>query len=933
MASPVLEPLLLIIVTVLAAVFLQWLVSKIPAFPPPISVVWFVFGMVMGIIAEKTSFGDLEQTISNVGRIDSAVVYYVLLPILLYEATQNINWHKFKRFLVGGLSVAFGGVAFQVGLLGVLFQYTFMADTEPNQSWHKSFLLASALSSTDPVAVLSVLNNLNAPDKLCSMFDGESLINDGSSVLLFQLFFTLVQGSAETPASAIFLFVKLLFLGPLFGVALGVFMYAWLNFFRGHHLCQVIATVATCYLGFIVAEIYFNLSGPLTAVCYGLFIKAYGHIALDREAQQKHHNLVDGVSLFCNILIFVVSGVVTIRMMGVKFIGGSWNAWWQVFVMYVYLNVVRAIMILFFSPVLRWTGYGVDLREAVLLIWGGLRGALVLALGLRIEESATISKRFGETSTFFISCNVFLILLINGVTFEFLYKFLNPYPPKPFRRVYLEKVMKMIDCQYLEEKDFLMKHWLFAETDAIKHADKVVPILGWRKLDKRGKLSIKAPNISEAFRDISDESMGRWNQFLSGPDETDITSGEDDPTIAYQSSNRPTAIAIDQASGDRPLHFDPKYNLRLLERATTNLTEPPVNLSEVSGQLPCNDTAAEDSCRMEQKSPTTLCKAFAAYANDPAVTKLHMGSKHRGSAAPTKQETSEAAANSHALDVECADRKSIWNDFASHQQTLDRWVGRDESGDNGGGRAGRYDTDTTLVFDSSRNLHKLFDSNNRVPKPPLSYGFGRRSRRKTRTLGKAFGMTLPPILGGGTRTFGTEEDVAESCDTRPVDVLVADKRQSDPDCIKTSNLRLPGGDTESALRKSHTDVIARTMSESELPYSKASSPTNHRIIRSSSLAESAVSLSSLDSLEVAQRCESDSDAPAKEKRKIIRKEREGELFIMIFNACRQMYEKLYDTHCIGGSALLSLKYSLDISCDFAIGKLRQDPIKVCSAYG
>ncbi|KFG33991.1 Na+/H+ exchanger NHE1, partial [Toxoplasma gondii GAB2-2007-GAL-DOM2] len=63
------------------------------------------------------------------------------------------------------------------------------------------------------------------------------------------------------------------------------------------------------------------------------------------------------------------------------------------------------------------------------------------------------------------------------------------------------------------------------------------------------------------------------------------------------------------------------------------------------------------------------------------------------------------------------------------------------------------------------------------------------------------------------------------------------------------------------------------------------------------------------------------------RRKVLRKEREGELYLMIFNACREMYHRLYHKHCIGGSALLSLNTSLDLSNDFAVGKVRQNPIR------
>ncbi|PFH37939.1 hypothetical protein BESB_002800 [Besnoitia besnoiti] len=538
-----------------SAVFLQWLISKIPSYPPPVSIVWFVFGMVAygiasapallppqeepsataggagasgdpaGLPAGSTGIGDvpmkghnlLQTGILEMRVIDSNVVYFVLVPILLYEATQSINWHKFKRFLAGGLLLAVLGVAVQVGVLGLMFYYTYMkeyvksAEETDQNPLTAAFLLASTLSSTDPVAVLSVLNAVNASDKLCTMFDGESLINDGSAVLLFQFFFYLLQGVSETPLSTFIMFMKLLFAGPALGCFLGFAVYLWLNCFRRYPMTQCLAVITVCYIAYFVAEVAFSLSGPLTAVCYGLFIKSYGHIALDREAQLKHHTLVEGLGLMANCAIFIISGIVTYGMMSSVFSRSDGGLYWvHLLLTYIYLNLARIFMIVLFSPFLRRTGYGLTWKEAVLLIWGGLRGGIVLALGLRIERDGNLEGELTKALSFFISGSVFLILLIHGMTFELLYRWLNPYPPKPFRRVYLEAVMKMIDYQYMEEKQALNSHWLFKGTDVLVHADKVVPVLGWGKVDRLKNMNLKVPDISVAFSCLHDASFNTW---------------------------------------------------------------------------------------------------------------------------------------------------------------------------------------------------------------------------------------------------------------------------------------------------------------------------------------------------------------------------------------------------------------------------------------
>ncbi|XP_026194519.1 uncharacterized protein LOC34619458 [Cyclospora cayetanensis] len=465
------------------AIFLQWLVSKIPVYPPPVSIVWFVFGMAAYGVAsipallpqqpwEKpggsaatpgASFqapirghNILQTAILEMRFIDSSIVYYVMMPILLYEATQNINWHKFKKFLAGGLTLAVLGVA--------------------------------------------------------------------------------LQGVAETPFSTFIMFVKLLFLGPAFGIAVGLVAYAWLLFFRRHPLMQCLAYITFCYVSYFLAEAVFSLSGPLTAVCYGLFIKAYGHIALDRDAQTKHHTFVAALALMANCTIFIVSGIVTYGMMSSVFTRDDGLTYWlHLLVTYLYLNAARIFMIIFFVPILRRTGYGLSWKEAVLLVWGGLRGGIVLALGLRIERDGDLDAELTNTLSFFISGSVFLILLINGITFELLYRLLNPYPPKPFRRVYLEAVMRMIDHQYLEDRKALENHWLFKGTDVLTHADRVVPRLGWRKVDRLGNLDIKNPDITQAFMCLHEAAIYSWvvpeeEEDKEEEDGADEEEGEEEAT-------------------------------------------------------------------------------------------------------------------------------------------------------------------------------------------------------------------------------------------------------------------------------------------------------------------------------------------------------------------------------------------------------------------
>ncbi|EUD64992.1 hypothetical protein C922_04620 [Plasmodium inui San Antonio 1] len=497
----------------ISATMLQFILSKIHRLNIPVSVIWFLYGMCTYVIAKNFNMFEentLHKSIINARNIDSSVLYFILLPILLYEATQDINYYAFKNFLYGGIGLAVIGVALQVGILGILFYYSFMyrQDQSPLSS---SFLLASILSSTDPVAVLSILSVVDAPSKISSMFHVESLINDGSSVLLFQFFFYLTIGYKANTSQYLILFVKLLFLSPIFGIGMAMLTFAWINLYRKYYYNQCLATITMCYLSYFVSEYYFNLSGPLAIVCYGLFINAYGHIALDEVAQRKHKEIVELLSLMGNSSIFIISGIVSFGMMENVF---KDNLYFFLYIVltYIYLVLARSIMILIFKPFLSRIGYPINWKEILLLIWGGLRGGIVLVLGLRIEAENKINDKLTKELAYYISGSVLLILTIQGLTFECLYKLLNIYPPNPFRIVYLEKVLKMIDYNFYIRKKSLKNYWLFKGTNILHFSNKIVPELYWRKMNKYGEFDLRLPDIYACLQDISSCDISFWER-------------------------------------------------------------------------------------------------------------------------------------------------------------------------------------------------------------------------------------------------------------------------------------------------------------------------------------------------------------------------------------------------------------------------------------
>ncbi|CAE7464396.1 NHX7, partial [Symbiodinium sp. KB8] len=123
----------------------------------------------------------------------------------------------------------------------------------------------------------------------------------------------------------------------------------------------------------------------------------------------------------------------------------SGMAWAELAIIYVVIHLSRAIMIALFSPALRRLGYGLSLKEGIILVVGGLRGAVALVMGLIVLDNKFIDIETKQMIAFHISGIVVLTLLINGVAIETIYNKLHVYPANPYNTIYLRKMFSKIE--------------------------------------------------------------------------------------------------------------------------------------------------------------------------------------------------------------------------------------------------------------------------------------------------------------------------------------------------------------------------------------------------------------------------------------------------------------------------------------------------------
>nr|XP_048318707.1 sodium/hydrogen exchanger 7-like isoform X3 [Ziziphus jujuba var. spinosa] len=393
----------------------------------PYTVALLVFGIALGSLEYGThhKLGKIGDGIRLWANIDPDLLLAVFLPALLFESSFSLEVHQIKRCMVQMFMLAGPGVVMSTFLLGSALKFTFPYDW----NWKTSLLLGGLLSATDPVAVVALLKELGASKKLTTIIDGESLMNDGAAIVIYQLLLQMVLGKSFD-WGAIIKFLIQASLGAVgIGLAFGIASVLWLRFVFNDTVIEITLTLAVSYIAYFTAQEWAGASGILTVMTLGMFYAAVARTAFKGDGLQSLHHFWEMVAYIANTVIFILSGVVIAEGALVHDILQNGNSWAYVVLLYVYVQVCRLVVIGVLFPLLRYFGYGLDWKEATILTWSGLRGAVSLSLSLSVKRSSGGPSLLGsETGTLFVFFTggiVFLTLLLNGSTAQFILQLLD----------------------------------------------------------------------------------------------------------------------------------------------------------------------------------------------------------------------------------------------------------------------------------------------------------------------------------------------------------------------------------------------------------------------------------------------------------------------------------------------------------------------------
>ena len=398
----------------------------------PYTAVLLILGGIFGTIDYHGNLGILGDSMEWWINIPGELILYVFLPALIFADTMTINVHLFKKSFVQAVLLAGPGLALGAFLTALVGKYVFPY----SWSWAVSMTLGSILAATDPVAVVSMLKELGASPTLSMLVSAESLLNDGSAVVLYALFVNVAEGRSYDAWGVIKFLLQNAVAGPCIGIAFGIGLVAWLSV-TTDLLVEISLTVATAYLSYFVADDPCGSSGVLATVFTGITMSFVGRANITGKGTRALGHVWEIIEFMGNTIIFFLAGmIIATRVLDLGkrgFVGG--REWGLLFALYAFVILIRFVMLILFYPLLYYTGYGMDWRKMLVVGWGGLRGAVGLALALAVEDSPLFEDE--ETRSlilFYVSGIVLLTLILNGPSTGFVLRILGLTGGKTFGR-------------------------------------------------------------------------------------------------------------------------------------------------------------------------------------------------------------------------------------------------------------------------------------------------------------------------------------------------------------------------------------------------------------------------------------------------------------------------------------------------------------------
>jgi CPA1 family monovalent cation:H+ antiporter len=368
------------VLIVLTAVF-SYVNLRYLKLPSTIGVMLIAMIVSISLVVAGKSYPDMFTTFTDIiASVDfTEVLMGSMLNFLLFAGAIHISLHDLRKQRIPIMIFSTLGVIISTLVVGTLMYFTFIF-LNTHIPFIECLVFGALISPTDPIAVIGILKKAGIRKSIEIKVAGESLFNDGVAVVLFAVLLQLAQGSE---VDMTFLHVSGLFVqeaggGLLLGLILGYLGSHGIKGINNYNV-TVMITLAIVMGGYLITK-YLHISGPLTMVAAGLVIGNYGKANAmstnDRDYLDKFWELIDEI---LNAMLFLIIGFELLLIPNLE-------QYWLIGP----LTIVIVLLARFFSiwlPIKFIPNIGkFDGKTITILVWGGLRGGVSVALALTIDQ-------------------------------------------------------------------------------------------------------------------------------------------------------------------------------------------------------------------------------------------------------------------------------------------------------------------------------------------------------------------------------------------------------------------------------------------------------------------------------------------------------------------------------------------------------------------
>lgn len=306
------------------------------------------------------------------------LVFYVFFPILIYEAAFNMNARLLFKNL---LPVLFLSVPMMlVSTLGIAVVLYYGIGHPEGFPWVAALLTGALLSATDPAAVLGIFRKMNISKRLSLLVEGESLFNDAAAIVLYSMLLgiALMSDADINMGDESLGFLKVFAGGLLVGLFVGGMGYLLIPVIRDVTSRGVLSLVSA-YLSYFIAESGLHVSGVMAVLVAGLVLGQASRADANQDTHRFMASLWQYKSYIANSMVFLISGI-TIQLAMFT------DQWYAILIGIAAATLARAAAIFGLFPLVNIIPgiESVGYKHQLLIYWGGVRGAVTLALALSL---------------------------------------------------------------------------------------------------------------------------------------------------------------------------------------------------------------------------------------------------------------------------------------------------------------------------------------------------------------------------------------------------------------------------------------------------------------------------------------------------------------------------------------------------------------------